>query len=229
MTLVNVTQRVPRNRRAAMAMIAIAGFATLLSACGSGDSSSSTPVTFAPSSGPVGTVVSFTGADFSTTQSVTIGGTAAIPLSQSASTLEALVMPRASSGPVSVTTAAGPLTIPGTFTVSATGVPARQQGAKLVGTGASGPARQGFSVAVSADGSTAVVGGPVDNTVTGAAWVFTRVAGAWTQQGAKLVGTGASGPARQGFSVAVSADGNTAVVGGFLDNATAGAAWVFTP
>jgi hypothetical protein len=36
----------------------------------------------------------------------------------------------------------------------------------------------------------------------------------FTQQGPKLVGTGAVGNAEQGWSVAVSADGNTAIVGG---------------
>ena len=44
----------------------------------------------------------------------------------------------------------------------------------------------------------------------GATWVFTRSGGVWTQQGLKLVGTGAIGSAGQGSSVAVSADGNTA-------------------
>src|SRR5438128_2458124 len=47
------------------------------------------------------------------------------------------------------------------------------------------------------------------------------------QQGGKLVGTGAAGAARQGTSVALSGDGNTAMVGGPYDNASAGAAWVF--
>ena len=52
---------------------------------------------------------------------------------------------------------------------------------------------QGFSVALSADGNTAIVGGPGDNSDIGAAWVFTRSGGVWTQQGSKLVGTGAVG------------------------------------
>jgi hypothetical protein len=103
-----------------------------------------------------------------------------------------------------------------------------QQGAKLVGTGASGSPEEGYSVALSADGNTAIVGGPYDNGLAGAAWVFTRSGGAWSQQGAKLVGAGASGNARQGISVALSADGNTAIVGGLGDSAFAGAAWVFT-
>lgn len=102
-----------------------------------------------------------------------------------------------------------------------------QQGPKLVGTGAVGFPEQGFSVALSADGNTAIVGGPFDNSNTGAAWVFTRSGGIWTQQGPKLVGTGAAGAAFQG-TVALSADGNTALIGGLGDNSNTGAAWVFT-
>jgi uncharacterized protein (TIGR03437 family) len=115
-----------------------------------------------------------------------------------------------------------------------------QQGSKLVGTGAVGGAGQGFSVALSGDGNTAIVGGPVDNGGTlagvGAAWVFTRSGGVWTQLGSKLIGSGAVGTAEgalQGFSVALSGDGNTAIVGGMNDNYVAGAgafgaAWVYT-
>jgi hypothetical protein len=112
-----------------------------------------------------------------------------------------------------------------------------QQGNKLVGSGAVGSARQGMAVALSADGNTAVVGGWSDNNNTGAAWVFTRSGGVWTQQGKKLVGSGAEGSPRQGMSVALSADGETAIVGGPGDNppdrsrpfglGPAGAAWVF--
>ncbi len=101
-----------------------------------------------------------------------------------------------------------------------------QQGAKLVGTGAVGTADQGYSVSVSDDGNTAIVGGPSDNTFVGAAWVYTRSGGVWSQQ-AKLVGTGAVGYALQGSSVSLSGDGNTAIVGGFVDD-SAGAAWVYT-
>ena len=100
--------------------------------------------------------------------------------------------------------------------------------AKLFGTGATGSASQGFSVALSADGNTAIVGGIGDNTNAGAAWVFTRNGGAWNQQGNKLVGTGAVGNAQQGCAVSLSSDGNTAIIGGFRDNAFAGAVWVFT-
>jgi hypothetical protein len=103
-----------------------------------------------------------------------------------------------------------------------------QQGNKLVGTGAVGNADQGWSVALSADGNTVIVGGPNDNAPqTGAAWVYIRSGGVWTQQGSKLVGTGAV-YANQGVAVTLSADGNTAIVGGSYDNGNIGAAWVFT-
>jgi hypothetical protein len=105
------------------------------------------------------------------------------------------------------------------------------QEAKLVGTDAIGGARQGWSVSLSGDGNTAIVGGPSDNPdgpfSVGAAWVYTRTGGVWSQE-AKLVGTGAIGPdAHQGNSVSLSGDGNSAIVGGPTDNGYVGAAWVF--
>ncbi|HMK39909.1 MAG TPA: hypothetical protein VK569_11245, partial [Bacteroidota bacterium] len=105
-----------------------------------------------------------------------------------------------------------------------------QQGGKLVGAGAvngTGGAFQGSSVSLSGDGNTAIIGGFVDSNEVGAAWVFARAGNAWTQQGSKLVGTGAAGSARQGGAVAISADGNTAIIGGALDSIQTGAAWVF--
>jgi hypothetical protein len=60
-------------------------------------------------------------------------------------------------------------------------------------------ARQGISVTLSSDGNTSILGGFRDNPwdrsaplglgATGAAWVFTRSGGVWTQQN-KLVSTG---------------------------------------
>ena len=181
---------------------------------------------FSPTSGPVGTLLTITGADFSTAQSVSIDNVPAIPVSQSTSSLTALVMPGATSGAVSVTTAAGTVDGQGTFTVTATGIPSTQQ-AKLTGSGSVSPSQQGYSVAVSADGNTALVGAPNDNSGTGAVWVFVRSGTTWTQQGNKLVGNGAVSNAGQGYSVALSADGNTALIGGPYDSSHVGAAWVF--
>jgi uncharacterized repeat protein (TIGR01451 family) len=98
--------------------------------------------------------------------------------------------------------------------------------AKLVGIGGTAPSYQGYSVALSADGSTAIVGGPSDSGNVGAAWVYTRSAGVWTQQ-AKLTAGDAVGIARQGFSAALSSDGNTAAVGGINDSGDAGAVWMW--
>lgn len=116
-----------------------------------------------------------------------------------------------------------------------------QQGTKLTGTGESGPAFFGYSAALSGDGNTALVGAYDDDGGTGAVWVFTRSGGVWTQQGPKLVGdcqgngaicanegTGETGNGFFGQSVALSADGNTALIGADDDAADAGAAWVFT-
>ena len=68
--------------------------------------------------------------------------------------------------------------------------PMIQQGAKLTGAGAVGPGRFAYSVALSADGDTALIGARYDTSDAGAAWVFTRSGATWSQQGAKLVGTG---------------------------------------
>ncbi len=91
----------------------------------------------------------------------------------------------------------------------------------------SGTSAVGTSIALSNDGKTAIVGGAGDNQNTGAAWVFVNTNGAWTQQGPKLVGSGSIGQSQQGQAVAISADGNTAIVGGPFDNNLPGAVWVF--
>jgi uncharacterized repeat protein (TIGR01451 family) len=103
-----------------------------------------------------------------------------------------------------------------------------QQGSKLVGTGGVGIGFQGNSVSISADGNTAIVGGSGDDNNSGAMWVWVRSGGVWSQQGSKLTGSGASQGARQGAAVSISADGNTAIIGGSLDGASIGAAWIFT-
>ncbi len=103
-----------------------------------------------------------------------------------------------------------------------------QQGEKLTGAGESGEGLFGYHVALSADGNTALIGGPNDHKGTGAAWVFTRSGSSWTEQGKKLTGAGTVGEAFFGDDVALSGDGNTALIGGPLNNGQVGAAWVFT-
>jgi FG-GAP repeat protein/PKD domain-containing protein len=116
----------------------------------------------------------------------------------------------------------------GTAWVFANTIPSfQQQGPKLVASDSVGQAQQGYAVALSGDGSIAVMGGPSDNSNVGAAWVFTRRNGAWSQFGQKVVAAGGVGQTQQGYSVALSADGTTAIVGGIGDSSGVGAVWVF--
>ncbi len=110
------------------------------------------------------------------------------------------------------------------------------QQAKLVGKNASNDAQEGFSVALSADGDTALIGGPQDagehEEYYGAVWVFVREGTTWHEQQKLVAKTGATEKGEQGSSVALSADGNTALVGA-MDNEyksgiAPGAAFVFT-
>jgi hypothetical protein len=104
-----------------------------------------------------------------------------------------------------------------------------QQGEKLNGGGEIGEGLFGSSVALSAGGDTALIGGPGDNHEAGAAWMFTRSGSTWTQQGEKLTASGESGKGLFGKSVALSSDGITALIGGPRDEAVqgGGAVWVF--
>ncbi len=105
--------------------------------------------------------------------------------------------------------------------------------------GEEGEGRFGGSLAVSADGTTALVGAPGDGGLVGAVWAFTRSGSSWTQQGPKLTVPEPSGeepglcldePGECGIgaSVAISADGDTALVGAPRERGELGAAWVFT-
>ena len=109
-----------------------------------------------------------------------------------------------------------------------------QQGEKLTGKEeihegeSSGKGAFGFSVALSANGEYALIGGPSDNGKIGAAWVFLRSGTTWAQQGPKLTGKEETGAGEFGYSVALSEKGEYALIGGPGDNEYAGAAWVFT-
>ena len=183
---------------------------------------------FTPEIGAVGTLVTITGTNLDNPSSILIGGVAALPISNDGNTLVVMVMPGAVTGGVSIITAAGTANASRNFTLTTTQFPNKQQGSKLVGTGATGISRQGKSMALSADGNTAIVGGYLDNGFRGAAWIFTRSGNTWTQQGAKLIVNDAVGAAYLGWSVSISADGNTAILGAPVDNGNTGAAWVFT-
>ena len=89
------------------------------------------------------------------------------------------------------------------------------------------------SVSISADGSTALIGASSESTTAsfnGAAYVFINTGGTWTEQ-AKLLASDRANVDNFGWSVALSADGNKALIGakdedtGFVNN---GAAYIFT-
>jgi hypothetical protein len=93
----------------------------------------------------------------------------------------------------------------------------------------------GNSVAISGDGNTCIVGAYFEDSPssnTGAAYVFARSGspGVWTQQ-EKLLASDRSGDDHFGNSVAISGDGNTAIVGAHYEDTggvEAGAAYIFT-
>ena len=93
----------------------------------------------------------------------------------------------------------------------------------------------GDSVALSGDGKTAVLGAyghaVNGNQIQGAAYVFTNSAGSWSQQ-AELTASDGEYDDEFGISVAMSSDGNTALVGALFHtvngNRYQGAAYVFT-
>jgi hypothetical protein len=113
-------------------------------------------------------------------------------------------------GPNDNSTTAGQVGAGWVFTRDSSGVWTEQSKvvgtqSKVVGTGGvpfagTRPFGQGFSVTLSGDGNTAALGAPGDNGGAGAVWVFKRSGATWTQQGSKLVGTGAAGNAAQGWA-----------------------------
>ena len=88
----------------------------------------------------------------------------------------------------------------------------------------------GYSVSLSSNGNTALIGAPGKNSNKGAAYVFTRVGSAWTQQ-AKLLDSGNTS-GYLGDSVSLSFDSNTALIGASATPGSTGsyegAAYVFT-
>jgi hypothetical protein len=84
---------------------------------------------------------------------------------------------------------------------------------------------QGESVALSADGNTAVIGAVG---FAGAVWAFTRNAGIWKQQGPSLQHASPVYSIDLGNSVSVSADGNNVIAGEYQDYFGVGALWMLT-
>jgi hypothetical protein len=95
-------------------------------------------------------------------------------------------------------------------------------------TASDGAAHDWFGSSVSVSGDTAVIGASRKNNSQGAAYVFVRSSGAWSQQQKLTASDGAAGD-QFGYSVSVS--GDTAVIGAYYKNIGSnthqGAAYVF--
>ncbi len=90
---------------------------------------------------------------------------------------------------------------------------------KIVPTGYLGTQpRFGYSIAVNPSMTTLITGAYSDNNSAGSAFVLTFNGTTWNQE-SKLVGSNISGTigSGQGFAVALSADADTAIVGGPFD------------
>jgi len=139
-------------------------------------------------------------------------------------------MPAAITDTIKLKTQTGNVVKSGVFTLAPTGTPGAPFSGKIFD---SSLINQGASVAISADGKTAIIGSPSDG-VLGSASIYILTTSGWARQGPKLVGSGAlvdTGPnneniVSQGYAVAISADGNTAAVGGPFDG-YGGAVWIF--
>jgi len=82
-----------------------------------------------------------------------------------------------------------------------------------------------FGVSVSVSGDTVVVGAASQNSVTGAAYVYTRSGTTWTEE-QKL--TASDGATSDNFGFSVSVSGDKAVIGAFGDDGLTGSAYVYT-
>ena len=89
----------------------------------------------------------------------------------------------------------------------------------------------GYSVAISGDGNTAIIGAYSEDNRRGSAYIYTRTGDTWSEQ-VKLVANDGASIDWFGYSVAISSDGNTAIVGAHYGSngkdTKSGSAYVYT-
>jgi hypothetical protein len=90
-------------------------------------------------------------------------------------------------------------------------------GAELTASGEIGQGFVGAGLALTSDGSSALIGAPGNNGSAGAAWAITRSDTRWTQV-EQLAPTEVVGKAMFGSSAALPSAGTTTVLGGFEEN-----------
>jgi regulation of enolase protein 1 (concanavalin A-like superfamily) len=109
----------------------------------------------------------------------------------------------------------------------------RSQQAKIQASDKQAGDKFGYSVSISGDGNTAIAGAYNEDTGAtdaGSAYIFTRSGTTWTQQ-AKIQASDKQAYDQFGWSVSISSNGNTAIVGAYTEDtggSSAGAAYIFT-
>ena len=109
----------------------------------------------------------------------------------------------------------------------------RSQQAKIQASDRQASDKFGYSVSISGDGNTAIAGAYNEDTGAtdaGSAYIFTRSGTTWTQQ-AKIQASDKQAYDQFGWSVSISSNGNTAIVGAYTEDtggSSAGAAYIFT-
>jgi hypothetical protein len=95
-----------------------------------------------------------------------------------------------------------------------------QQSSKLTATESVAGTGLGFgsSIALDATGDTLAIGAKYNDSWKGAFWVYSRSGSTWSIQGNRLVGSSVTTGAWLGYSISLSADGNTLAVGAPLDS-----------
>lgn len=100
---------------------------------------------------------------------------------------------------------------------------------KLVGSTSAASSFAGRYIEVSPDGSTIAIGSEGNNSNRGAVYIFTKVAGVWTEQ-AELVGSNLSANSYFGRPFALSEDGNTIAIAAHIrlvSGLTSGVVYIF--
>jgi outer membrane protein assembly factor BamB len=101
-----------------------------------------------------------------------------------------------------------------------------QRGSKLEPEDETSEGEFGDSVALSTSGETTLIGADNDAFGEGGAWAFVRTPTGFAQQGPELLARGEPASGGMGSAVALSGDGNTALISGPWSEGN-GAAWVF--
>ena len=105
-------------------------------------------------------------------------------------------------------------------------------GNKLTASDGAASDQFGYSVSISSDGTTALIGAYQDDDKganSGSAYVFKYNGTSWSQQ-SKLTASDGAANDYFGYSVSISSDGTTALIGAYLDDdkgANSGSAYVF--